>query len=186
MFACTTCTLDTHEEVQKRQEDEHARLLMVTADSVMCMKEKAETLWERSSTRQGKVTHINSETKGTRTCSRGRWLNMSNCFIGYSLRHCSLARSVYLSHTHSLRQPASFSVCPIVTDKDACAILQRLARLPSPTSLLSLSSNVPSLFLPVFHLSCPVASPLPFNHTLLLSFRTLAHSQQHNGYWSDM
>lgn len=104
------------------------------------------------------------------------------------LIHCSLARSVYLPHAYT-EAPAFFSVCPIVTDKNARAVLPHLARLPFPASLRSLSSSTPSLllyfffFASVFHLFGLLASPLPLNHILRLSFHTLAHTLQHNGYW---
>lgn len=62
------------------------------------------------------------------------------------LIHCSLARSVYLPHAFT-EAPAFFSVCPIVTDKNARAVLPHLARLPFPASLRSLSSSTPSLLL---------------------------------------
>lgn len=129
--------------------------------------------------------HIDSAVSRTQTAKQNMYFSKvtQHVILFWSkLIHCSLARSVYLPQAYT-EAPAFFSVCPIVTDKNARAVLPHLARLPFPASLRSLSSSTPSLllyfyffFASVFHLFGLLASPLPLNHILRLSFHTLAHT----------
>lgn len=147
---------------------------------------KTDTLWETNSTRQRSVTHVNSETKKTRTCTSGRWLKLSYCFVGNYQTHCSLAQSVYLSHTHSQRQQHLSASVQLSQTKTLALFFNVLLASPLLHRFSLCLPMLPPFFASVFHLFCPLASPLPLNHILLLSFHTLAHTLQHNGYWSDM
>lgn len=156
---------DINEEARERHDDVHVCPLTDTTDTVALSEKdwcrhrdwKTQTV---TAHKQRGVTNINSKTIKSSTWTSGRWLNVSNCFVANYLTRCSLAQSVYSSHTHSQRHLLHrFSLC-----------------LPV----------LPPFFAGVFHLFCPLASPFPLNHILLLSFHTVAHSLQHNGFWSGM
>lgn len=103
------------------------------------------------------------------------------------LIHCSLARSVF--HTR-LQRHQHFSAS-VQLSQTKTLVLFSLILLASPflhPFALCLPVLPPFFFIfyffaSVFHLFGLLASPLPLNHILRLSFHTLAHTLQHNGYW---
>lgn len=153
IIACTTCRLSVFVSHRPRvmRRNEKDRRMWPHALRWLCWMSKISNEWNKMIQRHRQ--HIDSAVSHTQTGkTKGApdmyFLKVTQHVILFwsKLIHCSLARSVYLPHAFT-EAPAFFSVCPIVTDKNARAVLPHLARLPFPASLRSLSSSTPSLLL---------------------------------------
>ncbi len=97
-----------------------------------------------------------------------------------------LIGTVHVSLTHAFKEAATSFGVQLSQTKTLALFFSVLLTSPLLHRFSLCLPMLPPFSASVVHLLCPLASPLPLNHILLLSFHTLAHSLQHNGYWSDM